>query len=101
MSGALVLKGLWKKRDGTVIKIKDMDDMHILNVLEMYKNEAIDMYADPNSDAMVWVEGSLSPKFFELQFEAFNRDILPREELILDSSTPEEYVPEGINIGLR
>jgi hypothetical protein len=97
----MVKKGFWKKKDGTIIKIADMDDMHLINVIEMYKKEAIDQYADPNQDEMMWVDGSLSVKFFELQFEAYRRDILPEGELIIDTSTPEEYVPEGMNIGVH
>lgn len=60
LSQMIIKKGFWKKKDGKMIKIEDMEDMHLVNVLEMYKKEAIDQYADPNQNEMIWVEGSLS-----------------------------------------
>jgi hypothetical protein len=97
----MVKRGFWKKKDGKMIKIKDMEDMHLIHVIELYKSELLEGYPDPDSHESIWVEGSLPVKFFELQFEAYGRDILPEDELILDSQMPEEYIPEGMYVGLR
>lgn len=89
-------KGFWKKKDGTMVQIKEMEDVHLIHTIEMFKRESSEMnlsYTFPYS--------ALPPKFFELQFEAYNRDILPVDILVLDPEMPKEYIPEGMKVGIR
>lgn len=94
-------KGLWKKKDGTMVKIKDMEDVYLIRAIEMFKKELREMYPGENLGDYMLMEYGLPIKFFELQFEAYTRDILPAANLVLNPEMPEEYIPEGMKVELR
>lgn len=89
-------KGFWKKKDGTMVQIKEMEDVHLIHTIEMFKKELCE-----DQESYLWTVGSFPSKFFELQLEAYTREILPVDSLILHPEMPEEYIPEGMKVGLR
>jgi len=79
----------WKTKDGTVIRICDMDDNHLINTLKLLKKQAQKIYSEENNEKESYNDewrSCISYNFYPMELEAKRREIDWEKEFNIQNS---------------